>query len=412
MMPFERQDRGWSGSRNQRIRAGALAVFVVIVVIVTVALARAFNRADRTADELHPPSFTGTVITYTNGDPRGWGDLVATHPDTGEVRTIVDAHSVDSEFRNGLIYNAASSVDGRWVAFDIAGCGLWVTNGLDEPRRLAATPCTRAGDLGESMWEWSPAGAQLIVVLRSLDDDALVLIDAATGDRTALGEVSGEVTSLAWSPDGTRIAYGAVPRGTGDGYSRGSMHSMSLTGVDSVLTRSLGRVSGGETGSGIRWSPDGSRIAVLTEADPNRLLLMNADGSDLELLTEGVVIAHILGSPNLTWSPDGTRMAYATLSERRDEWRFRIWNASPDDGSTPILVSESPRVSERGVWLSGGPVWSPDGTRIAFRYSPTGNERGSVMLVANADGAGEAREIDELTYRAWRGGWYFCECYG
>jgi hypothetical protein len=35
-----------------------------------------------------------------------------------------------------------------------------------------------------------------------------------------------------------------------------------------------------------------------------------------------------------------------------------------------------------------------------------------VWLVMNADGTGDAREIDEIQYLSWRGGWYFCHCYG
>jgi len=50
-------------------------------------------------------------------------------------------------------------------------------------------------------------------------------------------------------------------------------------------------------------------------------------------------------------------------------------------------------------------VWSPDGTRVAFRFD-------TAYLIAHADGTGDVREIDELKYRSWRGGWYFCECYG
>ena len=33
-------------------------------------------------------------------------------------------------------------------------------------------------------------------------------------------------------------------------------------------------------------------------------------------------------------------------------------------------------------------------------------------LVVNADGTGDPTEIDELMYRSWAGGWFFCFCYG
>jgi Tol biopolymer transport system component len=262
------------------------------------------------------------------------------------------------------------------------------------------------------LWEWSPSGAQLVVVLGTAGD-ALVLIDPATGERTELEKTTGRVTSLAWSPDGSRIAYGTVPAGTGDGAAnsvRASVYSVDVrSGDDTLLSSVIGQVPGGEEGSGIRWSPDARRIAVLAGITDARLYLVRADGSRAELITERVHIEHILGWPNLDWSPDGTRIAYATFTGDRDT--MQIWNAAPD-GSTPVSVFASASASASGkrLGLSGDPVWSPDGTQIAFRYGASGDEKG--WLVANADGTGDAHEIDELQYLSWRGGGYFCECYG
>jgi Tol biopolymer transport system component len=76
------------------------------------------------------------------------------------------------------------------------------------------------------------------------------------------------------------------------------------------------------------------------------------------------------------------------------------------DGSAPSLVASRCCVSD-----GGGAVWSPDGSRIAFETEP-GGDLPHHYLVVNADGTGEPGEIDELTYRSWLGGWYFCYCYG
>jgi Tol biopolymer transport system component len=169
-----------------------------------------------------------------------------------------------------------------------------------------------------------------------------------------------------------------------------------------------GEIPLGEEGSGIAWSPDGTRIAIVVVADAGTptLYVMEADGSHRQPLAEGVLVAHALGTPNIAWSPDGTRIAYATYSLGDDNMQF--WSA-PADGSTPILVfsptSDNPEGTE-----GGGPIWSPDGTQIAFRYDAHPDQRS--YLIANADGTGDVHEIDELRYRGWRGGRYFCECYG
>jgi Tol biopolymer transport system component len=413
---LRRRDRK---QRNHRIGAGALAIILALVSFV--ALTRAFRSNERPADESPALRRNGEVISYTDyhsytGDARAVGDLVAQDPDTGDVRTLVAAGAL-SRFRSvTLIGSAAWSADGRWVAFEVLACsrkqdkdggvGLWVTNGLDEPRHLTS-PCFEDPEVApfNELWAWSPTGAQLVVARRSIDGDSLLVIDPATGDRTDLGEAAGRVTTLTWSPDGTRITYGALGGG-------GSIYSVGVGGGEhSLLASSLGRVSnqGVVFGWGIRWSPDGAHIVVQTYgngAAMNKLLLMNADGSDIRQLAEGLDVQTSYWKPGLSWSPDGTRMAYATFSGGREERNMRIWIGSADGSAPSLLFESAPAPFGEG----GNPVWSPDGAQIAFESTTTDGE--AVWLVTNADGTGDADEIDELRYLSWRGGWYFCGCYG
>jgi dipeptidyl aminopeptidase/acylaminoacyl peptidase len=409
-------------------KVGAIAVVTALIVaLLGVGIGTLDDRTKKPAnppEESHAGTFTGMVIRYA-GDPSHDrpGDLVAEDPRTGEAITLAAA----SDFRDNTIARSAASADGRWVAFESAFCddspsvsdwerrsGLWVTNGTDEPRQLTA-PCAGGSEPSDS-WAWSPTGSRLVTV----EGDHLILIDPATGDRTDLGQAAGDVTSLAWSPDGTRIAYATVPLGSPNGNSPdGSVYVVSVDGGEHAsIAEAIGQVPGGEEGAGIAWSPDSSRIAVLAEPDPDAdprgtLYVMNADGSDRRPLAEGVLVAHTLGSPNVVWSPNGTRIAYATFNRgdamfSRNHDKVQVWSASAD-GSTPVLVfsptSDPPEDTE-----SGGPIWSPDGKQIAFRYDTHSSERS--YLIAGADGAGVVHEIDELRYRSWRGGWYFCECYG
>jgi Tol biopolymer transport system component len=407
-------------NRQRARKIGTIAVVTALLVaLVGVGLAIE-DRSEKPAnppDGSHPSSFTGMVIRYT-GDP--WrdtpGDLVAEDPGTGEMITLAAA----SDFRDNTIAWAAASADGRWVAFESPFCddrrsvadwerrsGLWVTNGTDGPRRLTA-PCVEhpLSPTSEGDWAWSPTESRLAVA----EGDHLILIDPATGGQTDLGQAAGDPGPLAWSPDGTQIAYGSVPTGSPNGNSPdGSVYVVSVDGGEPALIAELpGTVPGGEEGSGIRWSPDGRRIAVLAGAGgaDARLYVMKADGSDRQRLAEGVLVAHTLGSPNIAWSPDGTQIAYATFSPAHDKMQFL---SAPADGSTPVLVF-SPTSAPPEDTQGGGPVWSPDGTQIAFRYDSRSLHRS--YLIANADGSGDVHEIEELKYRGWRGGWYFCECYG
>lgn len=408
-------------ARRQRVQKMGVIAFVTALLVVLVSVGLAIEdgseKTASTPERSHAGTFTGLIIRYT-GDVsfERPGDLVAEDPRTGEAIRLAAA----SDFRDNTIAWAAASADGRWVVFESAFCddrrsvadwerrsGLWVTNGLDEPRQLTA-PCAEGSEPSD-FWAWSPTGSRLVTV----EGNHLILIDPATGHRTDLGQAAGDVGEPVWSPDGTQIAYPTVPAGSPSGNSPdASLYVVSVNGAKhALIADSLGgEVSAGEEGSGIGWSPDGTRIAVVANTSSGiprgTLYVMNADGSDRQPLAEGVLIAHTLGSPNLAWSPDGTRIAYATFSGAHD--KVQIWNALPD-GSTPVLVfsptSDPPEDTE-----AGGPIWSPDGTQIAFRYDTHSLQRS--YLIANADGSGDAHEISEIRYRGWRGGWYFCECYG
>ena len=54
------------------------------------------------------------------------------------------------------------------------------------------------------------------------------------------------------------------------------------------------------------------------------------------------------------WSPDGTRIAF--VSERDGNWQIYVMDA--DGGSQTRLTNNDVE--------DGTPAWSPDGTRIAF----------------------------------------------
>ncbi|HVQ89320.1 MAG TPA: hypothetical protein VMT88_14175 [Actinomycetes bacterium] len=414
-------DQGRTRRRNRLYAAvGGVVAATVLAVVAYAALDSSIATRPMPAGPPNPTptvtrseTFTGMIIHRSSDSDH---EVVAEDPTTGEAITLVDTAKFPA-FRGHRISWAAPSPNGRWVAFELSFCqngaternatnGLWVTNGVDQPRQLT-TACSGDGSDAADLWAWSPAGSSLVKVAGNDNDrgNQLILIDPATGDRTNLGRTAGGVTSMAWSPDGTRIAYATVPTGSGDDPQDGAVAVVSVNGGSHVqVAESLGgEVPGGEEGSGIAWSPDGTRIALVAE---DTLYVMMSDGSTRLPLAEGVFIAHGEGSPNIVWSPDGRRITYGTFSPAHDQ--YEVWSVSAN-GSSPVLVF-SPTSRPPLDTMVGGPIWSPDGTQIAFRYDIHSSQRS--YLSANPDGTGNVHEIDELTYRGWRGGWYFCECYG
>jgi Tol biopolymer transport system component len=353
--------------------ASSVAI-AVLVVGMGIAGVRAIQAAPTPADRPTPtPSGNflrrdGEVITTEAGR------LVAVDPDTGESRIIVD---VEQTYAGRMIGNAAWSSDGRWVAYDLQGSGLWVVNAEGETRQLAA-------EASYVTWTWSPTAPQLAMVR----DSRLTVVDASTGRQTDLGDVVGGAP--VWSPAGARILYGA--RG-------GSLYSVDVGGGDHSL---LVRLPGENLDSmdEIEWSPDGAYLAIVNDLEPGggRLFVMNADGSRVRVLVDNFESGGILVRNRFAWSPDGTRLTYAEFSGP-DVRKLRIWTVSLDGSSTSLVASS--HTSNAG----GSPAWSPDGSQIAFVA-----DRSSFVI--NSDGTGDVRAIDELTYLSWGDGSHFCRCYG
>ena len=325
----------------------------------------------------------GEVLSFTGGP---LGDLVAVNPETGEERVLVE--DLDT-----TVYSARWSADGRWVAYEApAGDGrwdLWVAGASQDPRLVATGGDP---DMFASLglyWIWSPTGANLAVIAES----TLRTIDLTTGETTDLGPIVADLLdqagmAWAWSPDGTRITFAT---------SSGAVYSVDVpSGERSLLARLQDEDL--DLTEEVLWSPDGAHIAVLTRVASNeagRLYLMDADGSNVRVVVDNY---DPLG---LAWSPDGTQLAFGEGSEPDGEIRIRVASI---DGATPAEIGS---VSFSGCLYNYrcGLTWSPDGSKIAFQKTGRGD-----VTAFDADGAGDAEPIDELTYASWAGGSYFCEC--
>ena len=196
----------------------------------------------------------------------------------------------------------------------------------------------------------------------SFEGDGRVYLMGRNGATRRIGASNGSLSTLAWSPDGSRLLV----------IRNGSPYAMRPDGR-------LGRPLTARAWSGWgAWSPDGRRVAFVTGAFSQgaRIVTTAADGSGERVVA---AVRPYSGTGGLAWSPDGTRLAFsARIGEHAGLF------VVPADGSAPprLVVPNPPRIQSIAYW---SPSWAP-ARRIAFT-----DWRGT--LVVGGEG-GRPRRID------------------
>ena len=121
-------------------------------------------------------------------------------------------------------------------------------------------------------------------------------------------------------------------------------------------------------------SPDGRRIAFISDRGIDDLYVMDSDGSNVLRLTHNNFPE---GRPS--WTPDGTKFAFASLRFAVGNWEIYLMDP---DGNDPINLTNH-------KWKDVRPSWSPDGSKMAFAsYRTGGFNDPKHIFVMNADGTG------------------------
>lgn len=229
------------------------------------------------------------------------------------------------------------SPDGSEIAFrserDRSGRSIYVVHADGTGLRRVVQHTTRVRDPA-----WSPTGAEIAFVsIQDFESTQFSELYVVNADGSGLARIAGDqpdwddkfhqISFLAWSPHGSKIAFAGDPHGRGG-------RGIWIVNVDGTGLNRL--ADGGQPA----WSPDGSRIAFTSFSGGDDIYVTNADGTSRTRLTD-----HPADDQWPTWSPDGSRIAF--MSRRDRNWEIYVMNA---DGSDERNLTRHPAADRYPSW--------------------------------------------------------------
>jgi len=280
----------------------------------------------------------------------------------------------------GMDINGVWSPDGKyiaWVSNKTGAYQIWVMNSDGSGKHQVTS-----GAALHAWPEWSPDGTRLAY----WEYDETTRRSAIRTSKTDGSDVATIVESQealdrpAWRPDGKYIAYGAVTGASWDIWA-GSSDGKELYRLTNELHM--------ETNP--KWSPDGTRLAYKVGPIGDYPLTIEYFMS----FPNGFSSPAIQGwngpqSIQMSdWSPDGRQITYTAEAVNDASGAEKVSYLAVVgniNGGSPVTLSNRKTLSDRD------PVFAPDGKRIAF-WAWDLNYRATLWIV-NADGT----SLKQITY--------------
>ena len=256
--------------------------------------------------------------------------------------------------------------DGKRIAFRRMGSdgGIYTVSPLGGAERKLTGLATN----DYSQMSWSPDGKWLAMASNTQEDRGIFLLPVEGGEprRISNPKPTGYDLSPAFAPDGHRLAYvGYTALNSCYVYVQELDSGYSPRGSPRQLTRQQAA-----TIYGLTWSRDGGSVIYSASHVASVLFYLWRMGIDGRQPPQRLEVAGPQAScPSV--SPTAGRLVFSRSLSDYDVWRYRT-----NGGMEPFIVSSA---------YDCEPQFSPDGTRIAFQSSRSGEAL--EIWVAQADGS-------------------------
>jgi acylaminoacyl-peptidase len=280
---------------------------------------------------------------------------------------------------------------------------LWFVSANGSAHR----PLTEPG-VSASSPRWSPSGDRLAYVAATEEGAEIHVRWMDTGQTARLTQLDASPSGLAWSPDGTQLAFSMFVKASPSSFAQmpappeGADWAPRPDVIDNTYYRSDGRgytdeghrhlfvmpASGGtprqvtsgpyDHGGTPEWTLDSTALLFSAnrhadhKLDPlnTEVYAVSVTGGDILALTDR---AGPDSSPDL--SPDGEQIAYTGFDDREQGYQITRLYLMNRDGSNPRVLTPD---FDRDVQ---NPTWTADGTALLFQYDDAGTTKiGQVSL--------------------------------